>query len=176
MMGGVSGLANSGVKFGVRFLFVRGDEVVLKSESAPAYAAMMALVVRGRATVDGSGHFLIKAGDPVASKLLGNWGEQRLAQDLGIEFRSAVQRYEVILPDGRTTFREIDALKDGIAYEAKAGVDATLTTAIKQQIDGDLYLLSQKRFEGIRWNFYQGADPKLLEYLASKGIPYEVKQ
>ncbi len=168
----------TGVRFiGTRLLLGATEEVVvLGAEGTAAKAILDGLVTQGRATIDASGRYLVAAGDPVASKTLGNFGEARLADELGLGFKSTEETFSVTLPNGTLTTRRVDAFDKGTIYEVKAGVDATLTSAIKQQVEGDLYLLATNPdVKAIKWVFYQGADPKLLNYLAGKGIPFVVK-
>lgn len=105
---------------------------------------------------------------PTSTRSLGNWGEALLAEVLGHAGASQVHF--------RTSLggRYIDRLVDGIAHEAKAGLNVGLTSRIRTQILKDVELILQGRIQGAHWHFFQGADQAVLDFLTQQGILYTV--
>jgi hypothetical protein len=65
-------------------------------------------------------------------------------------------------------------LVNGVAHEAKAGVDVGLKAEIERQIAKDVELITSGQLRGAHWHFFQGAKPELLEELTRNGIQYTV--
>ncbi len=100
---------------------------------------------------------------------LGKWGEARLAHDLGNQGFKPKTGYNTSL--GK---RFIDRLVNGTAHEAKAGIDAGLTSTIRTQVLKDAELIATNKVRRVVWHFYQGANQELLDFLAQNGIEYVV--
>jgi hypothetical protein len=104
---------------------------------------------------------------PRSSVGLGAWGEARLAQVLGGAGTVPTGYFRTTL--GR---RLPDRLVDGVAHEAKAGLNVLLTPTIRRQILADADLIKVGRISGAHWHFFQGADESVLLFLQRHGIPY----
>ncbi len=102
---------------------------------------------------------------PKATAALGQWGEARLAQVLGGAGYKPANALMTSL--GR---RFVDRLVDGVAHEAKAGVNVGLNSTVRTQIAKDVELMSANDIKGAHWHFFQGAEPELLEHLEANGI------
>jgi hypothetical protein len=106
---------------------------------------------------------------PRGAHSLGQWGETRLAQVLG--GAGTKPRSPLVTPSGARRYP--DRLVNGVAHEAKAGVDdVRLTTSIRRQIDRDAELIGAGQLHGAHWHFFQGASPEVRVYLGSRGIRY----
>jgi hypothetical protein len=70
--------------------------------------------------------------------------------------------------------RYVDRLVNGIAHEAKAGLNVKLTSSIEQQILKDAELIKSGRIRGAIWHFFQGVDSEVLDCLSQNGIKYSV--
>jgi hypothetical protein len=68
--------------------------------------------------------------------------------------------------------RYVDRLVNGIAHEAKAGINVRLTPSIQKQILKDFELIQAGQIRGAHWHFFQGADQSVLDFLNGFGIPY----
>jgi hypothetical protein len=105
---------------------------------------------------------------PASAKSLGEWGETLLAQVLGnagdphVYFRTSLGG------------RYIDRLVNGIAHEAKAGINVSLTSSIQNQIRKDAELIARGRIQGAHWHFFQGVEQAVLDFLTQHGISYTV--
>lgn len=106
---------------------------------------------------------------PKAARSLGIWGETRLAQFLGGGVEKNTVRLATKLGD-----RVPDFLVEGVAYEAKAGLNVGLTSAIRKQVLKDADLIAKGAIRGAHWHFFQGAQKDLLDYLTQNGIKYTV--
>lgn len=106
---------------------------------------------------------------PKAPAKLGEWGEQRLAAELNFQGYKPSQALKTRLGN-----RYVDRLHDGIAHEAKAGINVKLTSSIEMQVLKDVELIARERVRGARWHFFQGADDELLKFLRDHGIDYKV--
>ena len=102
---------------------------------------------------------------PKAATSLGRWGETRLGQILGANV--AKNTGPLMTSLGK---RVPDYLVDGIAYEAKAGVNVGLTSTIRKQILKDVELRASGQIRGAEWHFFQGAQQDLLDFLAANNI------
>ena len=121
---------------------------------------------------------IVAAGGPIAARTgtalvpkatapLGEWGEARLAQVLeGSGFKPSKP---FVTSLGR---RFVDRLVNGVAHEAKAGLNVSLTSSIRTQVLKDAELIETGTLEGAQWHFFQGAEPELLEFLEQNGIGY----
>lgn len=76
--------------------------------------------------------------------------------------------------------RRFDVVADGVAHESKVGYK-TLTEDMKRQIQSDAFAIKQGHIQGAHWHFFAsgttnklGADPRLLDYLDTHGIPYSI--
>lgn len=98
---------------------------------------------------------------------LGKWGELRLGEALNFAGSKPNKAYFTSL--GRRYF---DRLVDGIAYEAKAGKNVKLNSALRIQILKDKELIDKGQIIGANWHFFQGADRSIIEFLESVNIPY----
>lgn len=97
------------------------------------------------------------------------WGEARLAdvfKGLGTKPRSP---FSTSL--GK---RYVDRLVNGVAHEAKAGIDVKLTAALEKQMLKDVELVTSGQVVGVHWHFFQGAGHDTLQALTKHGIPYTV--
>jgi RHS repeat-associated protein len=111
----------------------------------------------------------LKALVPKGAIPLGKWGEARLAQVLGgAGFKP---KLPFMTSEGP---RYIDRLVNGIAHEAKAGLNVNLTRDIERQILKDVELIQSGQIRGAHWHFFQGAQRSVLEFLEKLGIPYTV--
>jgi len=108
---------------------------------------------------------------PKSAVELGNWGEARLAHDLGNQGFKPKTAYRTSL--GK---RFVDRLVDGVEHEAKAGVDVGLTSQTRTQALKDAELIATNKVRGVVWHFYQGAKQELLDFLTQHGIKYVVHQ
>jgi RHS repeat-associated protein len=111
----------------------------------------------------------IKALVPRGARRLGEWGEARLAavlRDAGVK---PAKPFATSLGP-----RYVDRLVDGVAHEAKGGIDVRLNSKIQRQIDKDVELIASGQVRGAHWHFFQGADPELLTELRRNGIDYTV--
>jgi len=63
-------------------------------------------------------------------------------------------------------------LINGVAHEAKAGLNVKLTSKIRTQIMKDAELINTGKIKGAVWHFFQGADISVLNFLKEKGIPF----
>ena len=100
---------------------------------------------------------------------LGGWGEARLAQVLGwLGFKPRNPFWTSL---GR---RYVDRLLNGIAHEAKAGLDVGLTSRIRMQVLKDAELITSNQIQGAVWHFFQGAKQELLDFLTLNDIKYVV--
>jgi hypothetical protein len=106
---------------------------------------------------------------PSAPAQLGKWGEARLALDLAEKGEKPAKAFKTTL--GK---RYVDRLVDGIAHEAKAGINVQLTSSIKTQVLKDAELIATGQLDGAVWHFYQGASQELLDFLTANGIQYVV--
>jgi hypothetical protein len=68
--------------------------------------------------------------------------------------------------------RYVDRLVDGVAHEAKAGLNVKLTSPIRNQIPKDAELINRGRISGAQWHFFNGADNSVLDFLNINKIPY----
>jgi len=106
---------------------------------------------------------------PTGMVPLGRWGEARLAQVLG----GAVEKNTK--PIATTLGKRVpDFLVDGVAHEAKAGLNVGLSSTFKKQIVKDAELISTKQINGAHWHFFQGAQQEVLDFLTQNGIKYTV--
>ena len=76
--------------------------------------------------------------------------------------------------------RYVDVLENGIARESKVGLVA-YSRSIRAQIDKDAHLLASGQIQGAHWHFFAsgasdsvGADPRVIDLLVQKGIPFTV--
>jgi hypothetical protein len=67
-----------------------------------------------------------------------------------------------------------DFLVDGVAHEAKAGLNVGLTSTFRKQILKDAELIGTKEIKGAHWHFFQGAQREVLDFLTQNGIKYTV--
>ena len=106
---------------------------------------------------------------PKAASTLGNWGETKLAQILG----NGVQKNTTVFA---TTLknRVPDFLVDGVAHEAKAGLNVGLTSTIRKQILKDHELINTGQIDGAHWHFFQGAKQEVLDFLTQHKIEFTV--
>jgi RHS repeat-associated protein len=102
---------------------------------------------------------------PKAPVALGRWGEARLAAELGGAGIKPRSPFSTSL--GK---RYVDRLVDGVAYEAKAGVNVGLTSAVRRQALKDAELIASGRIRAAEWHFFQGAQPELMAFLRRNGI------
>jgi hypothetical protein len=119
------------------------------------------LAEEGGAIAPSTGRSLL----PRGANSLGRWGEQRLAADLGgagFKPRSPFRT--------STGYRYVDRMVNGVAHEAKAGVNVRLTSSIRRQIAKDVELTQTRVIRYAKWHFYQGISPELAAYLKSQGI------
>jgi hypothetical protein len=100
---------------------------------------------------------------------LGKWGEARLAQDLGFSGVKPSTAFKTRLGN-----RYVDRLVNGIAHEAKAGINVGLTPFIRTQVLKDADLIATGKVRGVVWHFYQGVKQELLDFLKDNGIQYVV--
>ena len=103
---------------------------------------------------------------------LGKWGEARLAHDLGYLGVKPSSAFRTSLGN-----RFFDRLVNGVAHEAKAGINVGLTWGkygTRTQALKDAELIAKGRIGGAVWHFYQGAQQKLLDFLTQHGIQYVV--
>jgi hypothetical protein len=103
---------------------------------------------------------------------LGRWGEARLAQVVGGAGSKPDKGFYTSLG-----YRFFDRLIDGVAHEAKAGLNVRLTSSIRRQLAKDVELIELGRIDSSHWHFFRGADPDLVKYLdtlSEKGISYTV--
>ena len=91
---------------------------------------------------------------------LGKWGETRLAQVLGNAGTKPSGAFTTSL--GK---RFVDRLVNGVAHEAKAGLNVKLSSSIRKQILKDVDLINSVQIRGAHWHFFQGADSKLINFL-----------
>jgi RHS repeat-associated protein len=101
---------------------------------------------------------------PKATASLGRWGEAQLGNLLG-----GVSKNSKPLATSLGN-RVNDFIVDGIAYEAKAGVNVGLTSSIRTQILKDVELIAKNQIRGAEWHFYQGAQQEVLDFLANNRI------
>ena len=80
-------------------------------------------------------------------------------------------RLPLTTPSGK--YRYPDRIVNGVAHEAKGGVDVKLSS-VRKQIDRDAELVASRQIRRAHWHFFQGAEPKTLAYLDEKHIPYTV--
>jgi hypothetical protein len=106
---------------------------------------------------------------PKGTTPLGKWGEARLAHDLGNQGFKPRSPFNTSLGN-----RYLDRLLNGVAHEAKAGVNVGLTANIRKQVLKDVELIGRGRINGAHWHFYQGAQQDLLDFLTQNGIQYTV--
>jgi hypothetical protein len=106
---------------------------------------------------------------PKAPYELGKWAEARLAHDLGYQ---GVKPYSAF----RTSLgkRFLDRLVNGVAHEAKGGVNVGLNSTTRLQALKDAELIAKGKIKGAVWHFYQGAQQELLDFLRQLGIQYLV--
>jgi hypothetical protein len=119
------------------------------------------LAEEGGSAAPAAGRSLI----PRGANSLGKWGEQRLTADLGgagFKPRSPFRT--------STGYRYVDRLVNRVAYEAKAGVNVSLTSPIQRQIAKDVELVDNGVIDAVEWHFYQGVSPELSAYLKVHGI------
>ena len=67
-----------------------------------------------------------------------------------------------------------DRLVNGVAHEAKAGVNVKMTSRLAKQMDRDAELIATRQIRGAHWHFFQGAEPEVLEQLTVRGIRFTV--
>lgn len=106
---------------------------------------------------------------PKAASSLGRWGETRLAQVLGGAGEKPGKAMATSLGN-----RFVDRMFDGIAHEAKAGLNVELTSTIRKQILKDAELIGVGQIKGARWHFFQGAKQETLNFLTQNGIQYSL--
>ncbi|MEI9929209.1 MAG: hypothetical protein WDM89_01230 [Rhizomicrobium sp.] len=106
---------------------------------------------------------------PRGASPLGKWGEIKLSQYLGGAGIKPSRPF--MTPLGP---RYVDRLVDGIAYESKAGINATLDAKMQVQINKDVALVNSGQVVGVEWHFWQGASPQLLQALQRAGIKYVI--
>lgn len=70
--------------------------------------------------------------------------------------------------------RFVDRLVNGVAHEAKAGFNVTLTNKIKLQIMKDVELMQTNQIKGAHRHFFQGADKSVTDYLKANKIPFTI--
>ncbi|UNZ49880.1 hemagglutinin repeat-containing protein [Agrobacterium tumefaciens] len=77
-------------------------------------------------------------------------------------------------------WRHVDNFVDDIAREAKTGF-VSYSGFVEKQIEKDALLLAQGNAKGVEWHFFRspatgkvGADPRVLDLLTQKGIPYVI--
>lgn len=76
--------------------------------------------------------------------------------------------------------RFADVCVDGIAHESKVGL-VGFSTVIQKQIEKDAFLIKNQAITGAHWNFFAsatsssiGADPRVIDPLLEKGIPFTI--
>ncbi|GGC05855.1 VWA domain-containing protein [Cellulomonas carbonis] len=76
--------------------------------------------------------------------------------------------------------RYADVFVNGIAHESKVGF-VSYSRSIRNQIEKDAALVANGRISGAHWHFYAsdvsssiGADPRIIDLLVQKGIPFTV--
>lgn len=106
---------------------------------------------------------------PKAPYELGKWGEARLAQVLGNQGVKPSSPFRTSLGN-----RFFDRLINGVAHEAKAGVNVGLTQKIRTQALKDAELIQTGAIRRAHWHFFQGAKQELLDFLTKHGIHYTV--
>jgi hypothetical protein len=106
---------------------------------------------------------------PTAPVELGRWGEVRLRMYLGWRGYKPRQAFKTSLGN-----RYIDWMLDGVAHEAKAGLNVRLTSSIRKQAMKDAELLADKAVDGVNWHFFRGVQDGLLSFLSKLGIDYTV--
>lgn len=104
---------------------------------------------------------------PKAPSKLGEWGEQRLRIFLGGSGFKPSKAFST--SDGP---RYIDRLVDGVAHEAKAGINVKLGASIERQILKDAELVRNRVVKEAHWHFFQGATDDVLNFLNQHGIKY----
>jgi hypothetical protein len=106
---------------------------------------------------------------PTVPAVLGEWGEIRLRHLFGGRGFKPKSAY-------KTNYgkRFVDWMVDGVAHEAKAGLNVGLTTGIREQVLKDSELIKSKRIRGAHWHFFQGAKKELLDFITGHGIQYTV--
>lgn len=100
---------------------------------------------------------------------LGKWGAARLGQVLGGAGMKPSSPFRTTMGN-----RYVDRLINGVADEAKAGVNVGLTSSIRRQVLKDAELLATGQLRGAQWHFFQGAQDDLLMFLKDNGIGYTV--
>lgn len=117
------------------------------------------------------GYTVAKGGFPVpkATKALGEWGEARLAQVLGNAGTKPAGAFKTAYGN-----RFVDRLVNGVAHEAKAGLNVKLTPSIRKQVLKDVDLINSGQVRDVHWHFFQGAESKTLDFLSQHGIKYTV--
>jgi hypothetical protein len=100
---------------------------------------------------------------------LGKWGEVLLRNVLGGLGFKPKAAYPTSL--GK---RFVDWMLNGVAHEAKAGLNVKLTSKIREQALKDAELIATNEIKGAHWHFFRGASKELLEFLYSLGIEYTV--
>ena len=106
---------------------------------------------------------------PKGTRRLGEWGEARLSQVLGEAGTKPTGAFKTAHGN-----RYIDRLVDGVAHEAKAGIDVALTPSIRKQIMKDVDLINTGQVRDVHWHFFQGAKSDTLDFLRQQGIKYTV--
>ena len=135
------------------FYFASGEEVF-----AVIYESIYALRMARLARIAPNGEGIAK---------IGRWGESQLAKYLKYAGEKPAKAFTTSL--GK---RYVDRLVNGIAHEVKAGLNVTLTPAIKTQILKDAEMIAKDQVKGAVWHFMQGVDQKVLDFLNSNGISY----
>ncbi len=106
---------------------------------------------------------------PSGMTALGEWGEARLAIELGGEGVKPGKAYVTSL--GK---RYVDRLVGRVAHEAKAGVNVALTPGLRKQALKDAELIARDRIDAAHWHFFQGAQQETLDFLKGLGIRFTV--
>ena len=100
---------------------------------------------------------------------IGEWGEARLAQELGYAGSKSTTAFRTSLG---ARFHDRGIFANG--YEAKAGWDVRLSSTIRTQALKDAELLNTGQIKSMTWYFFRGARPETLEFLQQFGINYVV--
>ena len=106
---------------------------------------------------------------PVGTRSLGRWGEARLAQVLGNAGFKPNGAFSTSL--GK---RFIDRLVNGVAHEAKGGLNVKLTSALERQMMKDAELVATGQVRAAHWHFFRGVKQEVLDKLKEYGIKYTV--
>lgn len=171
----------SGIKVEAAKLVLKNQWDVLRNAAFSEEALLK--IMAGRGNLDQVAKTLGRATDVVPGagfKASGKAGEAALENTLGATQRGIDKQVWFSTQKIPRRGRFADVLVDDIAHESKVGLVA-FSTAIQKQIEKDAYLVSAGRIDGAHWHFYAsatsssiGADPKVIDLLVAKGIPFTI--